>query len=212
MHRSATAAPLSGASVVKFKHNDMADLEATLQRPVSDDGAVLVIVDGLYSMEGDLAPLDTIAELCVRYHAALMVDEAHSLGIYGEKLTGAAELFGISNDVDVAMASLSKSPSSTGGFVTGSRDLIDSLRVNARAFLFTTSGVPAAVGAALASVRLIRSFQKAATAPDASSTTPRSCAAACSRRASTWQDVRQRPPKTPPPRSCRCTSATISSP
>ncbi|OZC86563.1 aminotransferase [Rhodococcus sp. 06-412-2C] len=148
---------LSGASVVKFKHNDMADLEAKLQQPVVDDGAVLVIVDGLYSMEGDLAPLDAVSELCIRYHAALMVDEAHSLGVYGPELTGAAELFGITKDVDVTMASLSKSPSSTGGFVTGSSDLIDTLRVKARAFLFTTSGVPAAVGAALASVRLIRS-------------------------------------------------------
>ncbi len=75
-----------------------------------------------------------------------MVDEAHSLGIFGEERTGAAELLGIDGDTDIRMASLSKSPSSTGGFIAGSRDLLDSLRVNARAFLFTTSGVPAAVG------------------------------------------------------------------
>lgn len=148
---------LSGATVRKFAHNDMDDLERQLQAPLVGDGAVLVIVDGLYSMEGDLAPLDRVTALCTKYGAALMVDEAHSLGIYGENLTGAAELFGTSSDTDIRMASLSKSPSSTGGFIAGSSDLLDSLRIHARAFLFTTSGVPAAVGASLASVKLIRS-------------------------------------------------------
>ncbi|MDJ0395886.1 pyridoxal phosphate-dependent aminotransferase family protein [Rhodococcus sp. G-MC3] len=148
---------LSGATVRKFAHNDMSDLETQLQAPVVGDGAVLVIVDGLYSMEGDLAPLGEVTALCRKYGAALMVDEAHSLGIYGESLTGAAELFGTAGDTDIRMASLSKSPSSTGGFIAGSHDLMDSLRIHARAFLFTTSGVPAAVGASLASVKLIRS-------------------------------------------------------
>ncbi|GCE41838.1 8-amino-7-oxononanoate synthase [Rhodococcus wratislaviensis] len=148
---------LSGATIRKFRHNDVAHLEAILGETADDDGAVLVIVDGLYSMEGDLAPLGAVSELCDRYGAALMVDEAHSLGIFGEQRTGAAELLGIDGHTDIRMASLSKSPSSTGGFIAGSRDLLDSLRVNARAFLFTTSGVPAAVGASLAAVRLIRS-------------------------------------------------------
>jgi 8-amino-7-oxononanoate synthase len=154
-------AALSGARVVKFAHNDLVDLERVLSRPMEGDGAVLVIVDGLYSMEGDLAPMDAIAALCTRYDAALMVDEAHSLGIFGPNRTGAAELFGVANSVDVKMASLSKGPSSTGGFITGSTDLIDTLRVQARAYIFTTSGVPAAVGAALAAVRLIRSSEGA---------------------------------------------------
>ncbi|SNT45815.1 aminotransferase class I/II-fold pyridoxal phosphate-dependent enzyme [Rhodococcoides kyotonense] len=148
---------LSGAEIRKFAHNDLQDLEEQLRKPVDGDGAVLVIVDGLYSMEGDLAPLGEITALCTRYGAALMVDEAHSLGIYGEQLTGAVELFGTANDTDIRMASLSKSPSSTGGFIAGSNDLLDTLRIHARAFLFTTSGVPAAVGASLASIRLIRS-------------------------------------------------------
>ena len=151
---------LSRADVVKFEHNDVDDLERVLSAPLGHnaakaDAAVLVIVDGLYSMEGDLAPLDRIAATCEKHGAALMVDEAHSLGIYGKRSTGAAELFGI--DPDVKMASLSKAPSSTGGFIAGSNDLLDSLRLHARAFLFTTSGVPAAVGASLAAVRLIRS-------------------------------------------------------
>lgn len=148
---------LSGATVRKFAHNDMGELETQLQAPVLGDSAVLVIVDGLYSMEGDLAPLDEVTALCTKYGAALMVDEAHSIGIYGENLTGAAELFGSAGSTDIRMASLSKSPSSTGGFIAGSKDLLDSLRIHARAFLFTTSGVPAAVGASLASVKLIRS-------------------------------------------------------
>ncbi len=152
---------LSGATVRKFAHNDVSDLERTLQEPHEGDGAVLVIVDGLYSMEGDLAPLGEISAVCNRYGAALMVDEAHSLGVFGAQRTGVAELHGVDGSTDIRMASLSKSPSSTGGFIAGSRDLLDSLRVHARAFLFTTSGVPAAVGASLAAVRLIRSEEGA---------------------------------------------------
>lgn len=154
-------AVLSGATVRKFRHNDVADLDSVLSEPVEGGGAVLVIVDGLYSMEGDLAPLDEIAAVCTRHHAALMVDEAHSLGVFGNLRTGAAELFGVDGSTDIRMASLSKSPSSTGGFIAGSHDLLDSLRIHARAFLFTTSGVPAAVGASLAAVRLIRSDEGA---------------------------------------------------
>lgn len=150
-------AVLSGATVRKFRHNDVADLDSVLSEPVEGGGAVLVVVDGLYSMEGDLAPLGEIAAVCTRHRAALMVDEAHSLGVFGSRRTGAAELFGVDGSTDIRMASLSKSPSSTGGFIAGSHDLLDSLRIHARAFLFTTSGVPAAVGASLAAVRLIRS-------------------------------------------------------
>lgn len=152
---------LSGAETKKFRHNDVADLERVLEEAGDRFGAVLVIVDGLYSMEGDLAPLQEISAVCGRFGAALMVDEAHSLGLFGKNRTGAAELLGIAADTDIRMASLSKSPSSTGGFIAGSRDLLDSLRVNAKAFLFTTSGVPAAIGGSLAAVRLIRSEEGA---------------------------------------------------
>ncbi|WP_425803171.1 aminotransferase class I/II-fold pyridoxal phosphate-dependent enzyme [Gordonia sp. DT101] len=152
---------LSGATTRKFRHNDVADLESILAEVSESSEAVLVIVDGLYSMEGDLAPLAQISAVCDGFGAALMVDEAHSLGLFGAQRTGAAELFGTDSDTDVRMASLSKSPSSTGGFIAGSGDLLDSLRVNAKAFLFTTSGVPAAVGGSLAAVRLIRSEEGA---------------------------------------------------
>ena len=152
---------LSGAKVRTMAHNDVADLERILGEPRVDEGAVLVIVDGLYSMEGDLAPLHQISDVCARHGAALMVDEAHSLGVFGATRTGAAELFDVDTKVDIRMASLSKGPASTGGFIAGSADMLDSLRVNARAFLFTTSGVPAAIGASLAAVRLIRSEEGA---------------------------------------------------
>ncbi|MFD4366686.1 aminotransferase class I/II-fold pyridoxal phosphate-dependent enzyme [Rhodococcus sp. NPDC058521] len=152
---------LSGAETIKFRHNDVLDLERVLSDAGGRFEAVLVIVDGLYSMEGDLAPLRAIRAVCDRFGAALMVDEAHSLGLFGADRTGAAELFGIDGVTDIRMASMSKSPGSTGGFIAGSSDLLDSLRVNAKAFLFTTSGVPAAIGGSLAAVRLIRSEEGA---------------------------------------------------
>ncbi|QBJ96289.1 aminotransferase class I/II-fold pyridoxal phosphate-dependent enzyme [Rhodococcus sp. ABRD24] len=148
---------LSGATVRKFRHNDVEHLESVLAEPVEGGGAVLVVVDGLYSMEGDFAPLDAMSQVCERYGAALMVDEAHSLGLFGPKRTGVAELLGVAGTTDIRMASLSKGPSSTGGFIAGSHDLLDTLRVHARGFLFTTSGVPAAIGGALAAIRIIRS-------------------------------------------------------
>ncbi|MGY2063743.1 aminotransferase class I/II-fold pyridoxal phosphate-dependent enzyme, partial [Nocardia gipuzkoensis] len=98
---------------------------------------------------------------CAEYNVPLMVDEAHSLGVLGATRTGAAELFGVAHDVDIRMGALSKGMGATGGFIAGSRDLTDSLRLHARAFLFSTSGVPAALGAALAAVRLQRSEEGA---------------------------------------------------
>ncbi|MDG3010839.1 aminotransferase class I/II-fold pyridoxal phosphate-dependent enzyme [Rhodococcus sp. D2-41] len=154
-------AALSGATVRTMAHNDIGDLERILGEARDDAGATLVIVDGLYSMEGDIPPLREISDMCRRHGAALMVDEAHSLGMFGPARTGAAELFGVHEYVDIRMASLSKGPASTGGFIAGSADMLDTLRVHARAFLFTTSGVPAAIGASLAAVRLIRSEEGA---------------------------------------------------
>ncbi|OXM45205.1 aminotransferase class I/II-fold pyridoxal phosphate-dependent enzyme [Amycolatopsis alba] len=148
---------LSRAKIRMFRHNRLDKLEDTLKRAAGDGGGVLVAVDGLYSMKGDLAPLDGIAALCREYGAALLVDEAHSAGVLGERRTGAAELFGVNADVDVQMGALSKGLGSTGGFVAGSRDVIDALRAGARSFLFTTAAVPSSLGAALAAVRLQRS-------------------------------------------------------
>lgn len=147
------AARLSRAKIRAFRHNNAAQLDERLSRSV---GAKLVVVDGLYSMEGDLAPLHQIADVCEKHDAALMVDEAHSVASLGERRTGAAELYGVEKRIDVRMGSMSKGLGSTGGFVCGNRDIVDALRAHARTFLFTTAAVPASLGAALASVRLMQ--------------------------------------------------------
>jgi 8-amino-7-oxononanoate synthase len=118
-----------------------------------------VVVDGVFSMEGDIAPLPMICDLCERYGARLMVDEAHGAGVLGTRGAGTAELLGVEHRVDLRMGTFSKSLASCGGFVAGSSDVIDFLRVSARSFLFTASAVPAAIGAALAALRVLRSYE-----------------------------------------------------
>jgi len=118
---------------------------------------VLVVVDGVFSMEGDVAPLVDIVELCERHGARLMVDEAHGAGVLGARGAGAAELLGVESRVDLRMGTFSKSLASCGGFVAGPADVIDYLRISSRPFLFTASAVPAALGAALAALRILRS-------------------------------------------------------
>jgi 8-amino-7-oxononanoate synthase len=108
-------------------------------------------------MEGDIAPLHEICELCERYGARLMVDEAHGAGVLGVHGAGASELLGVADRVDLRMGTFSKSLASCGGFVAGPHEVIDYLRIASRAFLFTASAVPAAVGAALAALRVLRS-------------------------------------------------------
>lgn len=148
---------LSGARIRPFRHNRMDKLETMLQRAQSDGGGVLVVVDGVFSMEGDVGDLAAVAELSKRYGARLMVDEAHGCGVLGARGAGACELFGIEGDVDLRMGTFSKSLASCGGFIVGSAEVIDFLRIGSRAFLFTAAAVPAAVGAALAAVRICRS-------------------------------------------------------
>jgi 8-amino-7-oxononanoate synthase len=147
---------LSGARLRPFRHNKMEKLERMLERGVSDGGGVLVVVDGVFSMEGDVAPLPEIVELCERHGARLMVDEAHAVGVLGENGTGSCELFGLEDRVDLRMGTFSKSLASCGGFVAGPADVIEYLRIAARAFVFTAAAVPAAVGAALEAVRICR--------------------------------------------------------
>ena len=148
---------LSGAKLRPFRHNQMPKLERMLERAASDGGGVLVIVDGVFSMEGDLADLPAICELCERYGARLMVDEAHGVGVLGARGAGASELFGVEDRVDLRMGTFSKSLASCGGFIAGSSEVIDFIRFNSRPFIFTASAVPAAVGAALAALRVVRS-------------------------------------------------------
>jgi 8-amino-7-oxononanoate synthase len=148
---------LSRAKLRVFRHNRIDKLQRTLEKAAADGGGILVVVDGVFSMEGDVAPLEQITELCGQFGARLMVDEAHGAGVLGARGAGTAELLGVEDRVDLRMGTFSKSLASCGGFIAGSHDVIDFLRVQSRAFLFTAAGVPAAVGAALAAVRIVRS-------------------------------------------------------
>ncbi len=148
---------MARARVRPFRHNRLDKLEKMLERSESDGGGALVVVDGVFSMEGDLAPLPEVVRLCRDYGARLMVDEAHGVGVLGPTGTGACEAYGVSEEVDLRMGTFSKSLASCGGFIAGPAEVIDFLRVQSRAFMFTASAVPAAVGATLGALRVIRS-------------------------------------------------------
>jgi 8-amino-7-oxononanoate synthase len=148
---------ISGAKLRPFKHNRLDLLEKRLTAAQDDGGGVMVVVDGVFSMEGDVAPLPEIVSLCERYGARLMVDEAHALGVLGTRGAGTCDLFGVEDRVDLRMATFSKSLASCGGVIAGPADVIEYLRFQARSFMFTAAAVPAAVGATLAAVRICRS-------------------------------------------------------
>ena len=150
---------LSGAKIRAFRHNRLDILARRLERAQADGGGILVVVDGVFSAEGDVAPLPEIADLCEHYGARLMVDEAHALGVLGARGAGASELLGVEHRVDLRMATFSKSLASCGGVIAGPADVIEFLRIQSRPFIFTASGVPAAVGATLAAVRVCRSAE-----------------------------------------------------
>jgi 8-amino-7-oxononanoate synthase len=148
---------LSQAKLRAFRHNRLDLLEKRLQAAERDGGGILVVVDGVYSMEGDVAPLPEIVEIAGRYGARVMVDEAHALGVLGARGAGACELLGVEDRVDLRMGTFSKSLASCGGVIAGDREIIEYLRIASRPFIFTASAVPAAVGATLAAVRIARS-------------------------------------------------------
>jgi 8-amino-7-oxononanoate synthase len=150
---------LSKAKMRPFRHGRMDKLERALSRAQEDGGGVLVVVDGVFSMEGDVAPLVDISELCASHGARLMVDEAHGVGVLGARGAGASELLGVEDRVDLRMGTFSKSFASCGGFIAGSAEVIDYLRIASRPFLFTASAVPAALGAALAALQIVRSAE-----------------------------------------------------
>jgi 8-amino-7-oxononanoate synthase len=147
---------LSGAKLRPFRHNRVDKLEKMLERAAGDGGGALVIVDGVFSMEGDICNLPPVVELARRHGARLMVDEAHGVGAIGARGAGACELFGLEDEVDLRMGTFSKSFASCGGFIAGPAEVIEYLRIAARAFLFSAAAVPAAVGAALGALRIIR--------------------------------------------------------
>src|ERR671911_2146066 len=151
------AVSMSRARIRPFRHNRIDKLESMLRRAESDGGGVLVVVDGVFSMEGDVAPLPDIVALCRQHGARLMVDEAHGVGVLGARGAGTCEAMDAEDDVDLRMGTFSKSLASCGGFIAGPADVIDFLRVQSRSFMFTAAAVPAATGAARGALEIIRS-------------------------------------------------------
>ena len=147
-------ARLSWGDVKRFRHNDMADLERVLSGK-SDDAGKLVVVDGLFSMGGDLAPLPEIVPLCKRYNARLMVDDAHSMGVFGSG-KGTAAHFGLTNEVDLIMSTFSKSFASIGGFIAGDDTIVHFIKHHARALIFSASISPSNTAAALAALHVMQ--------------------------------------------------------
>ncbi len=146
---------MSYGKMLRFKHNDMEDLENVL-RSCPDDAGKLVIVDGIFSMAGDIAPLPEIVKLCKKYSARLMVDDAHSIGVLGEQGRGTANYFGVEDDVDIIMGTFSKSFASLGGFIAGDEEVIFYIKHNARSFIFSASMSPANTAAALAALEIMQ--------------------------------------------------------
>ena len=146
---------LSFATCLKYKHNDMEDLEKQLKR-CRPEAVKLIVVDGVFSMEGDLANLPEIVKLKKKYNASLMVDEAHGLGVFGKEGRGVCDHFGVIDDVDLIMGTFSKSLASIGGFIAGDKDTINYLRHTCRTYIFSASNTPSATAAAREALHIIR--------------------------------------------------------
>ncbi len=145
---------MSGAEFRRFKHNDMSDLESRLQQ-VPDGAAKLVVADAVFSMDGDVIDLPKVANLCQKYGAYLMLDEAHSLGVLGEAGHGIEQHFGLKDVVDIKMGTLSKTIPSVGGYVAGKKELVDFLRHAGRAYIFSAALPPAQAAAANEAFKVI---------------------------------------------------------
>lgn len=148
-------ARLSMAKVVRYRHNDMVELESRLQEIPREKGK-FIVVDGVFSMEGDLARLPEVARLARKHEAALMVDDAHGLGVIGNEGSGTAAHFDLTREVDFIMGTFSKSLASLGGFIAADGASIEYLKHQSRAFIFSASMPPSSAAAALAALRIIR--------------------------------------------------------
>ena len=146
---------LSFSKVLKYRHNDMEDLENTLKK-LPHDKIKLVVVDGIFSMEGDIVKLPQVMALAEKYDAAVMVDDAHSLGVLGKTGKGTADHFGLTDKVDMIMGTFSKSLASLGGFVAANEDIIKFLKHHARALIFSASIPPASAATAIACIDIIK--------------------------------------------------------
>ena len=148
-------ARLSGAKIKVFRHKDMAHCEELLQEVSSEPGQKLVITDGVFSMDGDIGPVDKLAALAEKYGAIMMVDDAHASGVLGRNGRGSVDHFGLHGRVDVQVGTLSKAIGALGGYVCGSRDLIDYLYHRARPFLFSTSHPPSVAASCIAAFDIL---------------------------------------------------------
>ena len=147
---------LSFATQLKYKHNDMEALEKELKK-CNPESVKLIIVDGVFSMEGDLAPLPEIVKLKEKYNASIMVDEAHGMGVFGRQGRGVCDHFGVTDQVDVIMGTFSKSFASLGGFVAADSDTINWVRHTCRSYIFQASCTPASAAAALEALHIFQS-------------------------------------------------------
>jgi len=148
------ACRLSKAEVKKFKHNDLHDLERVLSE-IPENKGKLIVVDGVFSMEGDIADLPGIVALAQKYRSRVMVDDAHGLGVLGKNGRGTAEHFGLEDEVDLIMGTFSKSLVSIGGFVVGKKKVVSYIKHHARSLIFSAAATPASVAAVLAALEVI---------------------------------------------------------
>lgn len=146
---------LSFATQLHYRHNDMEDLERILQG-LPKEAVKLIVVDGVFSMEGDLAKLPEIVKLKHKYNCSIMVDEAHGIGVFGKQGRGVCDHFGLTDEVDLIMGTFSKSMASIGGFIAGDKDTINYLRHTCRSYIFSASNAPAATAAALEALHIIK--------------------------------------------------------
>jgi len=145
---------LSFSQQLKYKHNDMASLEKQLQR-CEPDKVKLIVTDGVFSMEGDVANIPEIVRLAKQYNASVMVDEAHSIGVFGQGGRGTVNHFGLTDDVDLIMGTFSKSFASLGGFIATDKEITNFLRHHSRSYIFTASITPASTAAALKAIDIM---------------------------------------------------------
>ena len=146
---------LSFATQLHYKHNDMEDLERILQG-LPKEAVKLIVVDGVFSMEGDLAKLPEIVKLKHKYNCSIMVDEAHGIGVFGKQGRGVCDHFGLTDEVDLIMGTFSKSLASIGGFIASDKYIINWLRHNARTYIFSASDTPAATACAMEALHIIQ--------------------------------------------------------
>ena len=144
---------LSGAKLIRYKHCDMNDLLNKINKYKGSNN--LIVTDGVFSMDGDIAPLPDIVKIAKKYNMMTMVDDAHATGILGKNGSGTASYFGLDNEIDIMMGTLSKAVASEGGYVAGKKDLIDYLKNSARSFIYSTALSPSTIAVSIKALEII---------------------------------------------------------